>query len=52
MLLRISVHTVNLVDFAVKCDIPLIWLDRAKEDYPEDSQVVVNKSILQKVGQM
>ena len=33
----------QLVEFAVKCDIPLTWLDRAKEDYPEDSQVVVNK---------
>ena len=27
----------------MKCDIPLTWLDRAKEDYPEDSQVVVNQ---------
>ena len=33
----------QLVEFAVKCDISLTWLDRAKEDYPEDSQVVVNK---------
>ena len=33
----------QLVEFAVKCDIPLTWLDRAKEDYPEDSQVVVNQ---------
>ena len=33
----------QLVDFAVKCDIPLTWLERAKEDYPQDSQVVVNK---------
>ena len=33
----------QLVDFAVKCDVPLTWLERAKEDYPEDSQVVVNK---------
>ena len=33
----------QLMEFAVKCDIPLTWLDRAKEDYPEDSQVVVNQ---------
>ena len=33
----------QLVEFAMKCDIPLTWLDRAKEDYPEDSQVVVNQ---------
>ena len=33
----------QLVDFAVKCDIPLTWLERAKEDYPQNSQVVVNK---------
>ena len=26
----------QLMEFAVKCDIPLTWLDRAKEDYPED----------------
>ena len=31
------------MDFAVKCDVPLTWLERAKEDYPEDSQIVVNK---------
>ena len=33
----------QLVEFAVKCDIPLTWLDRVKEDYPEDSQSVVNQ---------
>ena len=33
----------QLVDFAVKCDVPLSWLERAKEDYMQDSQVVVNK---------
>ena len=27
----------QLVDFAVKCDVPLTWLERAKEDYPQDS---------------
>ena len=31
------------MEFAVRCDIPLTWLDWAKENYPEDSQVVVNK---------
>ena len=33
----------QLVEFAVKCDIPVTWLDRAKEDYPEDSQSVVKQ---------
>ena len=33
----------QLMEFAVKCDIPLTWLDRAKEDFPEDSQAVVNQ---------
>ena len=33
----------QLVDFAMKCDIRLTWLERAKEDYPQDSQVIVNK---------
>ena len=33
----------QLVDFAVKCDIPLTWLERVKEDYSQDSQVVVNQ---------
>ena len=33
----------QLVDFAVKCDVPLTWLERAKEDYPQDSQSVINK---------
>ena len=33
----------HLVDFAMKCDIPLTWLEREKEDYPQDSQVVVTK---------
>ena len=32
----------QLVDFAIRCDIPLTWLERAKENYPKDSQVVVN----------
>ena len=33
----------QLVNFAVKCDIPLTWLERAKENYPQDSEVVINK---------
>ena len=33
----------QLVDFEVKCDIPNCWVERAKEDYPHDSEVVVNK---------
>ena len=33
----------QLVDFAMKCDIPLTWLEMAKEDNLQDSQVVVNK---------
>ena len=33
----------QLVDFAVKCDIPIGWVERAKEDYPHDSEVVINK---------
>ena len=33
-----NIGTYNqLVEVVVKCDIPLTWLDRAKEDYPEDS---------------
>ena len=27
----------------MKCDVPLTWLERAKEDYPQDSQLVVNQ---------
>ena len=33
----------QLVEFAVKCDIPLTWVDRVKKDYPTDSQRVVNQ---------
>ena len=33
----------QLVEFAMKCDIPLTWVDRAKEDYPIDSRLVVNQ---------
>ena len=33
----------QLVDFAVKCDVPLTWIDRAKEDYPDDSQSTINQ---------
>ena len=27
----------------MQCDVPLTWLERAKEDYPQDSQAVINK---------
>ena len=33
----------QLVNFAVKCDVPLTWIDRTKEDYPDDSQSVIYK---------
>ena len=33
----------HLVDFVVKCYIPLTWLERAKEDYLQNSWVVINK---------
>ena len=33
----------ELVDFAVKCNVPLTWIDRAKEDYPDDSQSAINQ---------
>ena len=33
----------QLVEFAVKCEIPLTWVDRAKEDYPVDSRLAVNQ---------
>ena len=33
----------QLVDFAIKCDVPLTWIDKAKEDYPNDSQPVINQ---------
>ena len=26
-----------------KCDVPLTWIDRAREDYPNDSQSVINQ---------
>ena len=39
-----NIGTYNqLVKFAVKCDIPLTWVERAKEDYPQDSRLVVNQ---------
>ena len=40
---EITENICQLTEFVIKCDIPLTWLDRAKEDYPEDSQVVVNQ---------
>ena len=33
----------QLAKFAMKCDIPLTWVDRAKEDYPAESRIVVNQ---------
>ena len=33
----------QIVEFAVKCDIPLTWVDRAKEDCPVDSRLAVNQ---------
>ena len=33
----------QLLDFAVKCDIPTNWVDREKEDYPHESEMVVTK---------
>ena len=39
---NIGTHS-QLVDFTVKCDVPLTWINRAKEDYPYDSQSVINQ---------
>ena len=36
----------QLAEFAMKCDIPLTWVDRAKEDYPTDSRLVGESGIL------
>ena len=36
----------QLIDFAIKCDIPLGWVDRVKKDYPQDSEMVINKVFL------
>ena len=33
----------QLHDFAIKCDIPTYWVERAKEDYPHDSEMMVTK---------
>ena len=33
----------QLVNFAVKYDVPNCWVERAKEDYPYDVDVVINK---------
>ena len=33
----------DLVDFAVKCDAPITWIDRAKEDNPNDTQSAINQ---------
>ena len=34
---------VQLHDLALKCDIPRCWVERAKEDYPHDSEIMVTK---------
>ena len=39
---NIGTHS-QLVDFAVRCDVPLTWIDRAKEDYPQDAQSIINQ---------
>ena len=33
----------QLLDFVIKCDIPTNWVERAKEDYPHDSEIMVTK---------
>ena len=33
----------QLQDFATHCDIPQCWVERAKEDYPHDSEIMVTK---------
>ena len=33
----------QLHDFALKCDIPNCWVEGAKEDYPQDSEMIVTK---------
>ena len=33
----------DLVEFAVKCDVPITWIDRAKEDNPNDIQSAINQ---------
>ena len=32
-----------LLDFAAKCEIPTHWVERAKEDYPHDLEMVATK---------
>ena len=33
----------QLVNFAIKCSIPIGWVERSKEDYPHDSEVIISK---------
>ena len=35
----------QLQDFALKCDIPRCWVERAKEDYPHNSEMMVHQGI-------
>ena len=37
----------QLLDFAIKCDIPNCWVERAKEDYPHDSEMMVSKVLFE-----
>ena len=38
-----SLHTLQLYSFAILCDIPICWVERDKEDYPNDCETMVNK---------
>ena len=33
----------QMCSFAILCDIPVCWVERAKEDYPNDGKTMVNK---------
>ena len=36
----------QLLDFAIKCDIPTKWVEKAKEDYLHDLEMIVTKVFL------
>ena len=36
----------QLIDIAIKCEIPINWVERAKEDYPQNSEVCHEQGIL------
>ena len=38
-----SLHNSQLYSFAILCDIPFHWVERAKEGYPNDCETKVNK---------